>query len=45
MGFKAIIIQGYPQFYYKLGFVNSQKYNVIDEEGGFSAGLLIYELE
>jgi predicted N-acetyltransferase YhbS len=44
MGFKAVIIQGYPHYYKRLGFVNSNTYKISDEEGNFSAGLLVHEL-
>jgi len=31
MGFGAIVIQGYPHYYNKLGFINSKKYGISDE--------------
>jgi hypothetical protein len=30
MGFKAVIIQGHPHFYKKLGFLNSKIFNISD---------------
>jgi len=43
-GFRAVIIQGDPRFYGKLGFRCGEKYDLTNSEGQFCVGLMAYEL-
>ena len=43
-GFRAVIIQGDPRFYGRLGFRCGEKYDLTNSEGQFCVGLMAYEL-
>ena len=44
MGYKAIIIYGYPEYYERFGFEVSKKYKITNKEHKYPSALLIYEL-
>ena len=44
LGFNAILIYGYPEYYSRFGFINSTKYNITNMEGNFHDALLALEL-
>lgn len=45
MGYKVIVIEGYPYNYCKHGFVGSKSLNVSDNKGNYPYSLLVLELE
>jgi predicted N-acetyltransferase YhbS len=45
MGYKAIIIYGYPEYYKTFGFKASKEYNITNKDKKFPAALLVLELE
>ena len=44
MGFKAVVIQGYPSYYKRFGFQNAQMFNISASDGSYPKGLLVKEL-
>lgn len=44
MGFRAVIIQGDPRFYGRLGFRCGEKYDLTNVEKQFCVGLMAYQL-
>ena len=44
MGFTAIVIYGFPEYYTRFGFVNGKTYGITDMEGKFHDALLALEL-
>ena len=44
MGYRAVIIQGDPRLYGRLGFRCGEKYDLTNTEGQFCVGLMAYEL-
>lgn len=44
LGYKAIVIYGYPEYYKQFGFVQSKVLNVTDWEGKFPYAMQILEL-
>ena len=44
MGFNAILIYGFPEYYTRFGFVNSKKYNITNMEGNYHDALMALEL-
>jgi predicted N-acetyltransferase YhbS len=44
MGYKAIIIYGYPEYYERFGFKASKEYKITNKDKKYPAALLVYEL-
>lgn len=44
MGFKAVIILGYPQFYTRFGFKCSKLYNIKSGDGNYYVAMMVLEL-
>ena len=44
MGYKAIVIKGYPQIYKKFGFQNGKKFGICAADGSYPKWLLVIEL-
>ena len=44
MGFNAILIYGFPEYYTRFGFVNSKKYKITNMEGNYHDALMALEL-
>ena len=45
LGYKAIVIQGYPSYYRRFGFQNCSKFGICEEDGAFPKALQVLELE
>lgn len=45
LGYKAIVILGYPYHYETYGFVGGKKYNISMPDGNFYKGLLVLPLQ
>ena len=44
IGYKAIVIKGYPQIYKKFGFQNGKKFGICAADGSYPKWLLVIEL-
>lgn len=44
MGYPAIIIYGYPEYYQRFGFKVSKEYNITNADGKYPAAMLVLEL-
>ncbi len=44
MGYRAILIYGDPEYYKRVGFKVSKKYNITNKDGKYPAALLVLEL-
>ena len=44
MGYKAILIYGYPEYYKRFGFRESIEFSITNKDGKFPAALLVLEL-
>ena len=44
MGYKAVIINGDPEYYGRFGFKESKQYNITNKDGKYPAALLVLEL-
>jgi len=44
MGYKAILIYGFPDYYKRFGFKASKEYNITDKDGKFPAALMVLDL-
>jgi predicted N-acetyltransferase YhbS len=44
MGYRAIIIYGYPEYYERFGFKASKEYKITNKDKKYPAALLVYEL-
>lgn len=45
MGYKGILILGYPKNYCRYGFKSCKDFNIFDPDGKFPYGMLVLELE
>ena len=41
LGFKAVVILGYPLFYHRFGFQNSRKFNIKAADGNYYVGMMV----
>jgi len=44
MGYKAILIYGYPEYYKRFGFKESKHYEITNKDKKYPAALLVLEL-
>jgi predicted N-acetyltransferase YhbS len=44
LGYRAIIIYGYPEYYKRFGFIQSNNYNITNKDKKYPAALLVLEL-
>jgi len=44
MGFRAVVIYGYPNYYKRFGFVNGKHFGISSSDGSFPKSLLVKEL-
>ena len=44
MGYKAVVILGYPDYYKKSGFLNGKKFGISGPDGNFPKALMVLEL-
>ena len=44
MGFRAVVIKGYPCYYKRFGFLNGKTFGIADSDGSFPKGLQVKEL-